>query len=156
VLTSKRRCFILAHNIRPKFGTRSVSLPNLRLWPNVIISHSAYLWCLSDPFLVLSQVAKHLVYNVECCVFSYGARLVAKEQLVMYTCKCLPVLMWSKHIDASDCPICCLWFHHCFTCSYSYQVDLWQRICKCWTRSETPAAYWNRRDCSALSGPGSC
>jgi len=44
-------------------------------------------YCLSDPFLMpthhgLSQVAKHLVYNIECYVFNDGSRLVAAERLV--------------------------------------------------------------------------
>ena len=58
-LTSKRRCFILAHNIRPKFGrtfgTRSVSLPkpsasaechNLTFGPSLIYITSLplFLW----------------------------------------------------------------------------------------------------------------
>jgi len=74
-LTSKRRCFILAHNIRPKFGrtfgTRSVSLPkpsasaechNLTFGPSLVLmskresEHSIYVMSTSNLFTNLCFV----------------------------------------------------------------------------------------------------
>jgi len=121
--TSKRRCFILAHNIRPKFGTRSVSLPkpsalaechNLTFGPslqyNVRTNSAGVKYCVCWCCLIVYTEAWLNMY--ECwlaCVFLCLCRQLAEGGILFCLSECVCVHDHIHNIVQTWYRTNCLW-----------------------------------------------